>query len=80
MRKLMTATMIALVFVGATIADYDTSDHNRGAVLASLADRDIAQQTNTGETGEAGNGFGLAFTEYGTHFSEYYELTSELVY
>ncbi len=76
MKNLITATLITLLFVGVTIADYDGNDQDRNGVLDVLAERS-AMNDQSGK----GNGF-VEATAAGrsTRFSEYYQLDTELLY
>ncbi len=80
MNKQMTATLMALILVGTTMASYESNDPNRGMVLLALTDRDIAEQSVINQQVESRNNVDAVFADTKSHFSGYYQLTSELLY
>jgi len=79
MRKLMLFLLIALVLVGATLAGYGLTDSNRRLVLSALSDRDITEQSFSEERSDAGGHWNTSSAGRSVLFSEYYELTNELL-
>lgn len=79
MKKLLMVMLITLLFVGVTIAGYETHNPDRLLVLNTLSDRNATQLSFEDDLGESGNGVNSAIAN-SAHFSEYYQLTSELLY